>query len=121
VGGSGAGHFVKMIHNGIEYGAMQAYAEGFAIMKKKEEFDLNLPEIAEIWRFGSVIRFMAMDLISDGLNKNPELKDIAPYVSRFGRRTLDCRRSDCPRCCRTGNNFGSASKIKFKRKRFLFR
>ena len=55
VGTNGAGHFVKMVHNGIEYGLMQAYAEGFALLKKKSEFNLNLHQIAEIWRFGSVI------------------------------------------------------------------
>jgi 6-phosphogluconate dehydrogenase len=59
---SGAGHFVKMVHNGIEYGLMQAYAEGFEIMKAREEFGLDLHQIAEIWRYGSVIRSWLLDL-----------------------------------------------------------
>src|SRR3954471_19634510 len=62
VGPAGSGHFVKMVHNGIEYGMMQAYAEGFTIMEKKEELDLNLAQIAEIWRYGSVVRSWLLDL-----------------------------------------------------------
>src|SRR6202011_661323 len=64
VGPSGAGHFVKMVHNGIEYGMMQAYAEGFAILNKKNEFALNLHQVAEIWRTGSVVRSWLLDLLS---------------------------------------------------------
>ena len=62
VGPSGAGHFVKMVHNGIEYGMMQAYAEGFAILKKKNEFALDMHQISEIWRTGSVVRSWLLDL-----------------------------------------------------------
>ena len=65
VGPSGAGHFVKMVHNGIEYGLMQAYAEGFAILKKKKDFNLDLYQISEIWRFGSVVRSWLLDLTAD--------------------------------------------------------
>jgi 6-phosphogluconate dehydrogenase len=63
VGPSGAGHFVKMVHNGIEYGMMQAYAEGFAILKKKNEFSLDMHQVSEIWRTGSVVRSWLLDLL----------------------------------------------------------
>ncbi|HCV24058.1 MAG TPA: 6-phosphogluconate dehydrogenase, partial [Candidatus Latescibacteria bacterium] len=84
VGPAGAGHFTKMVHNGIEYGMMQAFAEGFAILKKKEEFDLDLHQIAEIWRHGSVVRSWLLDLTSEALNQDSELADIAPFVSDSG-------------------------------------
>ncbi|NIM52084.1 MAG: decarboxylating 6-phosphogluconate dehydrogenase [Gemmatimonadales bacterium] len=84
VGPSGAGHFVKMVHNGIEYGLMQAYAEGFALMKHKEEFELNLHQIAEIWRFGSVVRSWLLDLTARVLADDQTLGDIAPYVADSG-------------------------------------
>jgi 6-phosphogluconate dehydrogenase len=84
VGPAGAGHFVKMVHNGIEYGLMQAYAEGFTIMEKKEELDLNLPQIAEIWRYGSVVRSWLLDLTSEALAKNPTLDGLQAYVSDSG-------------------------------------
>jgi 6-phosphogluconate dehydrogenase len=84
VGPSGAGHFTKMVHNGIEYGLMQAYAEGFAIMGRKDEFGLDLHQIAEIWRHGSVVRSWLLDLSSDALAKNPALDGIAPYVEDSG-------------------------------------
>ena len=84
VGPSGAGHFVKMVHNGIEYGMMQAYAEGFAILKKKNEFTLDLHQISEIWRTGSVVRSWLLDLLSIALKDNPEMAGIAPYVSDSG-------------------------------------
>jgi len=84
VGPSGAGHFVKMVHNGIEYGLMQAYAEGFALMQRKKEFNLDLPKIAEIWRHGSVVRSWLLDLIADGLKDNPALAGIKPYVEDSG-------------------------------------
>jgi 6-phosphogluconate dehydrogenase len=84
VGPSGAGHFVKMIHNGIEYGLMEAYAEGFAILKAKREWDLDLPAIAEIWRYGSVIRSWLLDLTSAALADDPELAGIAPFVPDSG-------------------------------------
>ena len=84
VGPAGAGHFVKMVHNGIEYGLMQAYAEGFTILEKKEELDLNLPQIAEIWRHGSVVRSWLLDLTADALAKNPTLDGLQAYVSDSG-------------------------------------
>ena len=84
VGPSGAGHFVKMVHNGIEYGMMQAYAEGFAILKKKNEFALDMHQVSEIWRTGSVVRSWLLDLLSLALKDNPEMSGIAPYVSDSG-------------------------------------
>ena len=90
VGPSGAGHFVKMIHNGIEYGMMQAYAEGFSILQHKTDFDLDLHQVSEIWRSGSVVRSWLLDLISEALGENPGLSGIAPFVadSGEGRWTL---------------------------------
>jgi 6-phosphogluconate dehydrogenase len=84
VGPSGAGHFVKMIHNGIEYGLMQAYAEGFEIMRAKEEFALDLHQIAEIWRFGSVVRSWLLDLTANALAEDQELSDIKGWVADSG-------------------------------------
>ena len=84
VGPSGAGHFVKMIHNGIEYGMMQSFAEGIAIMKSKEAFVLDLHQISEIWQHGSVVRSWLLDLIVRALDENPNLEGIAPYVSDSG-------------------------------------
>ena len=84
VGAVGSGHYTKMIHNGIEYGLMQAYAEGFSILEHKTEFSLDLHQIAEIWRYGSVVRSWLLDLTSDALDKNPTLKGIAPYVADSG-------------------------------------
>jgi 6-phosphogluconate dehydrogenase len=89
-GPAGAGHFVKMVHNGIEYGMMQAYAEGFAIMSQKKPMNLNLAQIAEIWRYGSVVRSWLLDLSADALKKNPTLEGLEPYVvdSGEGRWTV---------------------------------
>jgi 6-phosphogluconate dehydrogenase len=84
VGPSGSGHFVKMVHNGIEYGMMQAYAEGFAILKKKTEFSPDVHQISEIWKTGSVVRSWLLDLLSIALKENPEMAGIAPYVSDSG-------------------------------------
>jgi 6-phosphogluconate dehydrogenase len=84
VGTSGAGHFVKMVHNGIEYGMMQAYAEGFAILKKKNEFALDMHQVSEIWRTGSVVRSWLLDLLSIALKENVEMAGIAPYVADSG-------------------------------------
>ncbi|HEV2484632.1 MAG TPA: decarboxylating 6-phosphogluconate dehydrogenase [Terracidiphilus sp.] len=84
VGPGGSGHFVKMIHNGIEYGMMQAYAEGFTIMEKKEEFGLNLPQISQIWRYGSVVRSWLLDLTADALGKNPTLEGLEAFVEDSG-------------------------------------
>lgn len=84
VGPNGAGHFVKMVHNGIEYGLMQAYAEGFDLMKKKAEFKLDLHQVAEIWRYGSVVRSWLLDLTAAALKDDQDLKKIAPYVADSG-------------------------------------
>ncbi|HEV2008280.1 MAG TPA: decarboxylating 6-phosphogluconate dehydrogenase [Burkholderiales bacterium] len=84
VGPVGSGHFTKMIHNGIEYGLMQAYAEGFSILQHKQEFGLDLHQIAEIWRYGSVVRSWLLDLTAHALDKNPTLSGVAPYVEDSG-------------------------------------
>jgi 6-phosphogluconate dehydrogenase len=84
VGPVGSGHFAKMIHNGIEYGLMQAYAEGFSMLRHKPEFDFDLHQVAEIWRHGSVVRSWLLDLASAALAKNPDLEGIAPYVADSG-------------------------------------
>jgi 6-phosphogluconate dehydrogenase len=84
VGPSGAGHFVKMIHNGIEYGLMQAYAEGFTLMQRKEAFHLDLHQIAQMWQHGSVVRSWLLDLTARALAENPTLNGIAAYVSDSG-------------------------------------
>ncbi|MBZ0294858.1 MAG: decarboxylating 6-phosphogluconate dehydrogenase [Anaerolineae bacterium] len=90
MGPSGSGHFVKMVHNGIEYGMMQAYAEGFEIMKAREDFNLDLHQIAEVWRYGSVVRSWLLDLTATALEEDQDLSDIAPYVvdSGEGRWTV---------------------------------
>ncbi len=84
VGEVGSGHYTKMIHNGIEYGLMQAYAEGFSILQHKTDFKLDLHQIAEIWRYGSVVRSWLLDLTANALEKNPSLEGIAPYVADSG-------------------------------------
>lgn len=84
VGPAGSGHFVKMIHNGIEYGMMQAYAEGFEIMKAKKEFGLSLHQIAEIWRYGSVVRSWLLDLTANALAADENLTDIKAWVPDSG-------------------------------------
>jgi len=84
VGPVGSGHFTKMIHNGIEYGLMQAYAEGFSIMKHKGDMALDLHQIAEIWRHGSVVRSWLLDLTAAALEKNPGMDGIAPFVEDSG-------------------------------------
>ncbi len=84
VGPVGAGHFTKMVHNGIEYGLMQAYAEGFSILEHKREFALDLHQVAQIWRHGSVVRSWLLDLAAAALAKNPALDGIAPYVEDSG-------------------------------------
>jgi 6-phosphogluconate dehydrogenase len=98
-GPSGAGHFVKMVHNGIEYGLMQAYAEGFDILRNKdsadlpedERFTLNMADIAEVWRRGSVISSWLLDLGAAALAKDPQLKDFSGFVqdSGEGRWTIE--------------------------------
>jgi 6-phosphogluconate dehydrogenase len=84
VGPHGAGHFTKMIHNGIEYGMMQAFAEGFSLLKAKEEFGLDLAQISEVWRYGSVVRSWLLDLAANALKEDVMLEDIKPWVSDSG-------------------------------------
>ena len=84
VGPSGAGHFVKMVHNGIEYGLMEAYAEGFELMRAKGDFDLDLAQIAQIWRYGSVVRSWLLDLTAAALREDPTLDDLQAYVEDSG-------------------------------------
>ena len=83
-GPASSGHFVKMVHNAIEYGLMESYAEGFALIKAKEEFDLDLHHIAEIWRYGSVVRSWLLDLTSQAFKDNPDMEGIAPFVPDSG-------------------------------------
>ena len=80
----GSGHFVKMVHNGIEYGMMQAYAEGFALMRARTDFDLDLAAVAESWRHGSVVRSWLLDLSADFLKHDQDLAGIAPFVADSG-------------------------------------
>ena len=91
VGPAGAGHFTKMVHNGIEYGMMQAYAEGLELMKAKEELGLDLAQITEIWRYGSVVRSWLLDLTAAALKENPDMSGLEPYVddSGEGRWTVE--------------------------------
>ena len=84
VGPSGAGHFAKMVHNGIEYGMMQAYAEGFAILERKHALVPDPAQLAEIWRHGSVVRSWLLDLAAGALAANPRLEGIAAYVPDSG-------------------------------------
>lgn len=84
VGPAGSGHFTKMVHNGIEYGLMQAYAEGFEILHQKKEFALDLHQIAELWRHGSVVRSWLLDLTANALAEDVDLSAIAGYVSDSG-------------------------------------
>ncbi len=83
VGGPGAGHYVKMIHNGIEYGLMQAYAEGFEIMHASD-YDLDLAQISGIWRYGSVVRSWLLELLHDAVSRNPEFDGIKDWVADLG-------------------------------------
>lgn len=84
VGPHGAGHYVKMIHNGIEYGMMQAFAEGFSILKSKEEFGLDLAQISKIWQHGSVVRSWLLDLAARALEEDANLSEIKPWVADSG-------------------------------------
>jgi 6-phosphogluconate dehydrogenase len=84
VGPVGAGHFTKMVHNGIEYGLMQAYAEGFEVLHRKEEFALDLVQVGRIWQHGSVVRSWLLDLTVDALARNPTMDGIAPWVEDSG-------------------------------------
>ncbi len=80
----GSGHFVKMVHNGIEYGMMQAYAEGFALLEARKDFNLDLAAIAEMWRHGSVVRSWLLDLTAEFLASDQKLADVPPYVADSG-------------------------------------
>lgn len=84
VGGVGAGHFTKMIHNGIEYGLLQAYGEGFELLAAADEFSLDLHQLAELWRHGSVIRSWLLELLARALEEDPNLETIAGYVEDSG-------------------------------------
>ncbi|OLC13479.1 MAG: 6-phosphogluconate dehydrogenase (decarboxylating) [Candidatus Rokubacteria bacterium 13_1_40CM_69_27] len=98
MGSAGAGHYVKMIHNGIEYGMMQAYAEGFELMSKSS-FKLNLPRIADLWMHGSVVRSWLLELAASALHNDPKLEKIKGYVedSGEGRWTVfDAIEKDVP-------------------------
>jgi 6-phosphogluconate dehydrogenase len=91
IGDAGSGHFVKMIHNGIEYGMMQALAEGFALMQGKPEFNIDLGDVAKLWQNSSVIRSWLLDLTADALDAPDALNSVAPFVSDSGegRWTID--------------------------------
>jgi 6-phosphogluconate dehydrogenase len=84
VGPSGSGHFVKMVHNGVEYGLMEAYAEGFNLMRRKEEFGLDIHLVAEIWRTGSVVRSWLLDLAARALADDADLDGVTPHVHDSG-------------------------------------
>jgi len=84
VGPAGAGHYVKMVHNGIEYGMMQAFAEGFEMLEAKQEMDLDLQQISEIWQHGSVVRSWLLDLIADAFNDDKSLSSLSDYVDDSG-------------------------------------
>ena len=99
VGPTGAGHYVKMVHNGIEYGLMEAYAEGFEIMRARKDLDLDLHQISEIWRYGSVVRSWLLDLIAAALTDDPELTGIKGWVADSGEgrwTVMDAINSDIP-------------------------
>ncbi|PYN98587.1 MAG: decarboxylating 6-phosphogluconate dehydrogenase [Candidatus Rokuibacteriota bacterium] len=107
MGGVGSGHYVKMIHNGIEYGMMQAYAEGFELMSKSD-YKLNLPAIAELWMHGSVVRSWLLELAASALREDPKLEKIKGYVedSGEGRWTVyDAIEKDVPAMVLTSSLF----------------
>ena len=83
-GPTGSGHYVKMVHNGIEYGMMQALAEGFAMLDAKKEFDIDLAAVAELWRHGSVVRSWLLDLTAGALKEDATLKGVKPHVADSG-------------------------------------
>ena len=91
VGPTGAGHFVKMVHNGVEYGLMEAYAEGFELLEAKEDLGLDLAQIAQIWRYGSVVRSWLLDMTAAALEDDPKLENLQSYVedSGEGRWTVE--------------------------------
>ena len=102
-GPPGAGHYVKMVHNGIEYGLMQAYAEGFEIMHASE-YPLDLGPIAELWNHGSVVRSWLLELAVDAFKRNgPDLPNLKGWVADSAR-SLDCPGGDRPRRARAGDH-----------------
>ena len=104
VGGAGAGHYVKMVHNGIEYGLMQAYAEGFEIMHASD-YELDLAAIADLWMQGSVVRSWLLELAGRAFKANgPNLDHIKGYVADSGEGPLDRPGSDRPRCPGSGHH-----------------
>ena len=84
VGPVGSGHFTKMIHNGIEYGMMESFAEGLELLKGRKEYDIDIGKVTELWRHGSVVRSWLLDLTAEALKGDPELDDIAPFVADSG-------------------------------------
>ena len=84
MGPHGSGHFVKMVHNGIEYGLMEAYAEGFEILRARKDFDLDLHQISKVWRYGSVVRSWLLELTEAALEGDPELRDLKGWVADSG-------------------------------------
>lgn len=84
VGPAGAGHYVKMVHNGIEYGMMQAFAEGFELLEAKDEMSLDLQQISEIWQHGSVVRSWLLDLMADAFSSDKNLSSLSDYVDDSG-------------------------------------
>ena len=93
-----------MVHNGIEYGIMQAYAEGFSIMKAKTPLNLDLEQISQIWRYGSVVRSWLLDLTADALKKNPNLEGLEAFVPDSGEGPLDRLRGHRPQRIGAGNH-----------------
>ena len=84
VGPTGSGHFTKMIHNGIEYGMMESFAEGLELLKGRKEYDIDIGKVTELWRHGSVVRSWLLDLTAEALKGDPELDEIAPFVADSG-------------------------------------
>ncbi|PNY82320.1 phosphogluconate dehydrogenase (NAD(+)-dependent, decarboxylating) [Deinococcus koreensis] len=84
MGPSGSGHYVKMVHNGIEYGMMQAYAEGFELLNAKKDFELDMAQIAELWRHGSVVRSWLLDLTAEALKNSADFEQLSDYVADSG-------------------------------------
>ena len=84
VGPVGSGHFTKMIHNGIEYGMMESFAEGLELLKGRKEYDIDIGKVTELWRHGSVVRSWLLDLTAEALKGDPELDEIAPFVADSG-------------------------------------
>lgn len=84
MGPAGSGHYVKMVHNGIEYGLMQAYAEGFELMRAKTEMELDMAQIAELWRHGSVVRSWLLDLTAEALKDGAQFQELSDYVADSG-------------------------------------